>query len=280
MRDDFAALILTHGRPDNVKTFNILKRDGYTGKIYLVVDDEDPMLTQYQDKYGDKVLVFSKVDIEKTFDLGDNFNERRTVIWARNASFDLARSIGCRYFVQLDDDYYDFLVRRERGLEIQNLDTIFEAMVNFLSIDQITTIAMAQGGDHIGGFDGRVRLKRKAMNSFFCDVEKPFTFVGRINEDVNTYVSAGHRGALFFTMMNVQLDQSDTQSDDGGMSEAYLDQGTYTKSFYSVMYAPSCVKISSMGVNHRRLHHNINWNAAVPCILNERYKKLAQGDHL
>lgn len=272
MRDDFAALILTHGRPNNVKTFNVLKRDGYTGKIYLVVDDEDPTLAQYQDKYGDKVLVFSKIDIEKTFDVGDNFDERRAVIWARNASFDLARSVGCRYFVQLDDDYYDFQVRGERGLEIQNLDTIFEAMVNFLSIDHITTVAIAQGGDHIGGFDGCVRLKRKAMNSFFCDVEKPFRFVGRINEDVNTYVSLGHRGWLFFTMMNLQLDQSDTQSSAGGMSEAYQDQGTYAKSFYSVMFAPSCVTIRSMGVHHPRLHHRIDWNAAVPCILAERHK--------
>ena len=33
---DFAVFILTHGRPDNVITFNTLKKANYTGKIYLL----------------------------------------------------------------------------------------------------------------------------------------------------------------------------------------------------------------------------------------------------
>ena len=41
MRNDFAILILTHGRPDNIKTLSSLKRAGYTGKYYIVIDNED-----------------------------------------------------------------------------------------------------------------------------------------------------------------------------------------------------------------------------------------------
>ncbi|EFN6257501.1 hypothetical protein FVI12_21595 [Escherichia coli] len=41
MRDDFCAFILTHGRPDKVLTYRTLRRAGYTGKIFIVVDDED-----------------------------------------------------------------------------------------------------------------------------------------------------------------------------------------------------------------------------------------------
>jgi hypothetical protein len=33
------------------------------------------------------------------------------------------------------------------------------------------------------------------------------------------------------------------------------------------------VTISEMGANHRRIHHRINWDAAVPKIMNERYRK-------
>ena len=35
---NFAVFILTHGRPDNVKTIPTLKKCGYTGNIYFIVD--------------------------------------------------------------------------------------------------------------------------------------------------------------------------------------------------------------------------------------------------
>ena len=35
MDNNFAVFILTHGRPDNVKTLQTLKKCGYTGAIYL-----------------------------------------------------------------------------------------------------------------------------------------------------------------------------------------------------------------------------------------------------
>ena len=38
---EFAAFILTHGRPDNVLTYDSLKKAGYTGRIVLIIDNED-----------------------------------------------------------------------------------------------------------------------------------------------------------------------------------------------------------------------------------------------
>lgn len=35
MRDDFCVFILTHGRPDNVRTYNTLMRLGYTGYVLM-----------------------------------------------------------------------------------------------------------------------------------------------------------------------------------------------------------------------------------------------------
>lgn len=37
----FVALILTHGRPDNVHTVKTLRKCGYTGDIIIVLDNED-----------------------------------------------------------------------------------------------------------------------------------------------------------------------------------------------------------------------------------------------
>lgn len=274
MRDDFAAFILSHRRPDRVETIKSLRKRGYTGEIFIVADDEDPTLDAYREMFGDSLLVFSKDEYDGTFDKGDNFDGRGSPVWARNAVFDLARSVGKRFFVMLDDDYYWFGIRGKHQYLMKNLDDVFEAFVEFLSASpQIATVAMSQGGDHIGGFDGRVRLKRKAMNSFFCDTEKPFTFLSRLNDDVNTYLVNGHRGLLFFTVMNVQLDQEDTQAQTGGLTEAYLQYGTYVKSMYSVMFLPSAARIAGIGTNHRRIHHIINWKAAVPKLIHERHRK-------
>lgn len=111
------------------------------------------------------------------------------------------------------------------------------------------------------------------MNTFFCDIEKPFQFVGRINEDVNTYTWLANQGKLLFTTTEANITQLQTQSNNGGMTDVYLDSGTFLKSFYSVIFSPQAVKIATMGDKHKRIHHNINWNACAPKILNEKYKK-------
>ena len=279
--NSFVAFILTHGRPDKVYTYDTLKKCGYTGEIYIICDDEDKALPQYQAKF-ENVLVFSKKEIAKTFDEGDNFGDRRAIVYARNACFELAKKIGVEYFIELDDDYMDFEFRFDNNLRwkyraIKNLDVIFDALVDFHRETPTLSIAMAQGGDFIGGIDATVfkdgiPLKRKCMNSFICSTSRPFQFVGRINEDVNTCTSAACRG-VFFTLMQVMLRQLTTQNNSGGMTELYLDSGTYVKSFYSVMYHPSSVKVRLMGETSRRLHHNIIWNNTVPMILSEKHKK-------
>lgn len=111
------------------------------------------------------------------------------------------------------------------------------------------------------------------MNSFFCITEKPIGFIGSINEDVNTYVTKGNRGELFFSVMRLILVQGETQSNKGGMTETYIENGTYVKTFPSVMLNPSCVKVGMMGQSGKRIHHKIAWKNAVPKILSERWRK-------
>jgi hypothetical protein len=284
MSEDFCVFILSHGRAGNVITYNSLQKAGYTGKIVVVVDNEDSTIDEYKEKFPD-VAVFDKVDIAKKFDTGDNFEDRKTIVYARNACFEIARDLGYRYFLQLDDDYtYFSYTGISDGLffhkVVLSFDEIVSAFLEFLKSTNAKTVTFAQGGDLLGGKDSSVVtkrifpfLKRKAMNSFFCDVERPITFVGRINEDVNTYVLQGLKGDVFLTVPDVMLNQKTTQSNKGGMTDVYLESGTYLKSFYSVMYCPSAVKVATMGHKGRRLHHRVCWNNATPKLLREEHKK-------
>jgi len=279
MRKDFCVFILTHGRPDNVITINALKRSGYTGKVYLVIDNEDKKAAKYYENYGkENILMFDKVAIAKTFDTGDNFNDRRGAVYARNACFILAKELGIKYFIQLDDDYTVFQYRYNNKLDynyilIRKLDAIFSIMLKFLTSTNTKTIAMAQGGDFIGGENcsnaEQLKLTRKCMNTFICKTADRITFIGAINEDVNTYVDSGRKGDLFFTFNAVSVVQKQTQSNPGGMTDIYLAGGTYKKSFYTVMMQPSSVKITLMGSRFMRIHHRISWNNTVPKILRE-----------
>jgi hypothetical protein len=290
MREDFCAFILTHGRPDRVHTYNTLLKAGYTGKIYIVIDDEDRTADEYRKRFGDKVIQFCKREVAEWTDDGDNFGIRG-VVYARNVCWQLAKQIGVRYFIVLDDDYTGFELRHKADgsgcyLAVkQTIDQIITAMVQFLISTNTKTIAMAQGGDFIGGSvnGNSPGLRRKAMNTFVCATDRPFQFFGHINEDVNAYVTDGRKGDLFFTVMTPKVVQITTQQNAGGLTEFYLDVGTYVKSFYSVMYAPSCVKIGVMGDprgSNYRIDHQINWHTAVPKIIAEKHKKQTQPDRL
>ena len=279
--DNFAVFILSHGRANNVLTIDTLRKLNYTGKIYVIIDDEDKQADEYKRLYGDMVIQFSKKEMDGTFDIGDNLDDRRVVIYARNKCHDIAKSLGLTYFLELDDDYTSIRFRYADGDTLKdrpcnNLDELFKYFVDFLEVSGALTVAFAQGGDYIGGVESKVwneKLSRKAMNAFFCKTDRPFQFYGRINEDTTCYTLLGQQGKLFFTVGDVCLDQLQTQSNTGGLTDIYLDKGTYYKSFCSVMFCPSCVSISSMGNIFRRIHHRVSWNNCTPKILNQKWKK-------
>lgn len=289
MNEDFAVFILTHGRPNKVKTYDSLLAGGYTGRIFIVIDNEDKSAPEYYRIFGDKVIQFDKSAIALTFDEGDNFGDRRAVIYARNACFQIARDLGIPYFMELDDDYLSFRYRMNNRFEaiqarysIRNLDVIFDAMLDYYREIPARSIAMAQGGDYIGGLDNHLDIKlnqrRKAMNTFILSPEREFQFIGRINEDVNSYTRLQNLGALFMMIPFISIDQVETQQNSGGMTEMYLDSGTYIKSFYTVMYSPSSVKVAMMWSRHPRIHHHISWINTVPYILPETYRKVNSED--
>ena len=280
----FAVFILTHGRPHKVITYESLRKAGYTGKTYLIIDNEDQTANEYTKTFGkDNVIQFDKAAIAKTFDTADTETDRRTIVYARNAAFEIANNLGLTHFIQLDDDYNGFRFRSYdtetdsfTSVSIKSLDKVLSAMTKLLDVTKAKSVAMSQGGDWLGGLDSnaaRNPMMRKCMNSFIFRTDNSIKFLGRVNEDVNTYTVLGGRGNLFFTTSAVQLDQTPTQHQAGGMTETYLDNGTYMKSFYTVMMAPSCTTVRMMGQTNLRLHHRIRWDYAVPKIISDQHRK-------
>lgn len=272
----FAVFILAHGRPELTDTYDHLRSAGYTGRVVIVIDNEDSKAQGYKDRYGEEnVYVFNKTWAAQYSDSMNNFGNRKAILFARNECFRIAKDLNLESFVELDDDYYYFGHRGSQGAKkTKCLDDVFKCFVEFLMNTNVKSIAFSQGGDHIGGWKEDILCKRKSMNSFFCLTNRPFRFYGVMNDDVNCYLINGRRGDIFLTYMAFQLDQADTQSINGGMSETYKDFGTYTKSFTSVLGSPSCVSVKLMGGGSAmRLHHSIDWKHAVPMILSESYKK-------
>ncbi len=286
-QNKFAVLILTNNRPNNVLTIKTLRNHGYTGKICLVLDDRDKTIESYKENYPDEhVYVFCKKYAMEITDSADNTENDKAVVYARNMTFIIAKELKLDYFLVLDDDYGSFTFRSTfsghyKPKKIQSLDSVILTYIDFLRRTEVKCIAMAQGGDYIGGHEnkfGQVEfLDRKCMNSFFCKTDRPFEFYGLINEDVTMYTLNATRGDLYFTTTGVSLGQAVTQTNDGGLTTIYLELGTYVKSFYSVMFHPSsiCVKIcvKDMGIHNKRLHHSVNKELTYPKILSEGLKK-------
>ena len=290
--------ILSHGRANNIPTIQTLKNSGYTGQIKIIIDDTDQQRGQYEQNYPGMVYVFNMAEAQRITDTADNFTGTKGarfhdkdiqggVIYARNMCWKIAKELGYESFVVLDDDYTEFRYKinsQGRYLEgipgqsvcfIRSLDLVLEAMVEFLKKTNFKTLCMAQGGDFIGGIWGEIwrKPKRKAMNSFVCLTDRPFSFIGRVNEDVNAYTYWAQTGSLFLTCMWLSLQQKQTQVNPGGMSEIYLDSGTYVKSFYSVIYSPSAVKVSIIQSKYPRIHHQVRWRHTTPKILPAKYQK-------
>lgn len=272
----FAVFIFCWGRPDFNNTYNALRHHGYTGRIVMLMDDLDPTYSKYIEKFGNEnTYVFNKKFVARTSDAMNNFGKLNSTLYVENAMFDIAKDLELDYFVAMCDDYNSFCHKREEcERRTQRLDEVFEYFVEYLINSPIKCLAFSQGGDHIGGFDPKVKMcKRKVMNSFFCKTDSPFKFYGSMNDDANMYIQNGIRGDVFLTFYPFMLHQPPTQNVKGGLSDEYISNGTYVKSFYSVMLSPSSVRIKLMGQTYPRLHHSISFKNMVPCIIREDFKK-------
>lgn len=296
--NEYCIFIFTHGRAGNVKTIRTMRKSGCTAKIILVIDNEDEQEQQYRELYDGKdgcsIYVFDKTVAYNLTDTMDLNPSKGSVVYARNMAYSIAEELGYKYFVMLEDDYLDYqhrwvkthpddsmtlCARTSMSLDPSYglMDKCIGALMDYLKDSQATQIGLAQAGDLVGGADTFQKFYknrvRKIMNFFCCRTDRPVKWLGRMNDDVNSYIWRGSQGVIFLSFRELTVKQELTQMAMGGMSADYKNFGTYTKSFYSVMLCPSFVTIGTMGWHNYRMHHQIEWNNAVPKILSDSYKK-------
>lgn len=277
---DFAVFILSHGRADTITTYKALRDGGYTGRTYVVIDNEDDQEDLYRQKFGDDIIQFDKRDYLEKTDLGDLDTDRRIGVFARNFIQDEAKRLGYKFHLQLDDDVHGFTYRFAQGkvlraLHCSHLDEVFSGMVEYMKETPITSLSFALSAYNMGGVDGSINegMTRKTMTTFLMRADDLQYFHMRMNDDITTSLINGMRGKLYYSYLPIEVEVDKTQVKAGGMTDIYQKNGTYRKSFYSVMCCPSCVKVSAMGITDYRIHHTISWNNAVPKLLSERWCK-------
>lgn len=150
-----AIFILSHGRANKILTLNTLNKCHYTGKVYILIDDQDPQADEYKRLYGESVIVFCKKKFFENYDTGDFDGPQDVVFAARNAAWEFAKKFGLTHFIEFDDDYQSFGYRiGKQGLltekAIKNADYVFNAIFDFLDSSGADCVALAQGGDMIG----------------------------------------------------------------------------------------------------------------------------------
>lgn len=280
--DNYAVLIITHKRADNQLTLKALERSGYTGKIYLIVDDKDPTLEDYRKKFGKKVKTFSKEDYVGKFDLMTNEKIMGIATYARTALYDIAKRLGLDYVVVMDDDYTGFYTKIDKDFNykdnpVKDMNAVIRAYLKFLKNANLDALAFAQGGDFIGGENGGFNRRglpilRKIMNVFFFDVDKPVYYHGAMNDDVIAGITLARQGRIALTPTIISTIPAPTQSISGGLTELYKDTGTYQKSMYSVVASPSSVTAKYQEAVSR-VHHWVDGSKTYPCIISEKWKK-------
>lgn len=274
-------LIITYKCPTLQHTLRMLREYGLTEHYptYLLVAEDDPTLSEYQALYGDMVLAYDRQ--KEASALGLDMMDNRPpggAGSARAAVWGVGRSIGLTHAIVMDDDYRYFAMfgwrghssRKLRPRFAPHLVAIFEALLDFVDADpRIYNIALAQTGDMVGGDDTstlRRPWKWKAMNVYFWRLDRPFPQNGRLNEDVTCTLDLAQRGLIFGTLTLVGIQQERTQQQPGGLTDLYLQQGTYQKSFYSVMRAPSAV-VARYDWAMGRIHHSVYKDLAYPKLL-------------
>lgn len=246
--NECAIFILSNGRPDKVKTYDYLKAS-FRGDVYILCDDQDETLPAYKDKFGSKVIVFDKDEWVKKSDPMDNFNSKKSVLYARNAVFEIADAMRYRYFAMADDDIKDLQFRYEQDSKllakpVSNLDKVIDYIVQLMSATAISYFSFGTDKNFIGGVQNRNFQKKvidKVYNFIICKSGQQHSYKGIMNEDEIHNVISLSTGVLLKSLTAIQIVMEPVgKGETGGNSETYKENGyySYTRNFYPIIACP------------------------------------------
>lgn len=275
MRNDFGMFILSHGRAGNVLTFDTLRRCGYTGKIFIVIDDQDEQQEDYKKEYGDCVIVFDKREWAEKTDTIKATCDLRSVVFARNACYEIAKQLNMRYFCEFDDDLEEIRIRylsdnKLRGKRVEDFDSIVDCMISFMESDnRICSLSFGLDFDYIGGKNGQYqkKLERMCFGFYFLRVDNPVPFIGITCEDMNAALKVCDSGNIMFRVFDIMAYSPERTTNEGGNFSLYNSMTKYVRNFYPVIVCPSGIKIKP---NHDIKKYS---DYIFPMIIGGRWKK-------
>lgn len=288
MRDDFAVFICTHGRPGKQLTLNTLKKCGYTGKWYLVLDDTDKAIQQYIDNYGaEHIIVFNKnyyINSDR-YDNGDNQLHAKCVVYAKRAVEDIALAKKLSIFLLADDDVTKLTIRFPTDnclsrLAISEIDNIFEMYCEYMLSGNLCTLGV---GTPTNYFIGKEAFFEKNL----CGTNRPlpynFTFrntaykvdwLSWFAEDTITLYQSSNVGNVWIADLYLMFEclPIGDSSISGGMADIYRTNTDFELQFCAIKYCPQRLLLKDYYKNGKMLFKRNNV-ASFPKIISGRYKK-------
>lgn len=277
----FAVFITTHGRVDRVTTYGTLRRCGYTGKIYIVVDNEDEQLQRYLNRFSD-VLVFNKQLQFNKCDKVIATQQKASVTYARNAVEAYAKHFMLDAFMVVDDDITGFRYRwvdgdSVRSLAVSNgMDDVLSLYAQYIIDHNIAVTSFAHMMFYISGthnLSKRITEQREISQLFIRNTKFEIDWIGVMRQDILTNMVTAKMGMIWWVLPFITYDaepMNETGENLGGMKEAYDNISEFRRTFLGVIVSPFCIKV---GCANERIKMSWNKESAYPLVVSSRYKK-------
>jgi hypothetical protein len=282
VRDDFAIFIISHERADRVESYDMLRKAGYTGKICIVVDDEDSQLSEYKEKFiglGDDYVIYNKDVYRASTEVCRRVEGCAT--YARNAVEYFAKAKGLKAFMVADDDLLRLRFRHdEKGVlkstpVTSGLNEILESYIDFILESNIACVSFGTANAYMNGIKPEsVSNNRLPFNCFIRNAEYTWTWKAEIYEDAVTSILESWNGDFAMQLPFIQCDMCPMDAGaKGGMTDVYSAISQYEKNFPVLIYAPSCVKL---GLGKRSFIYTVQKKNAFPKLISGKYKKVVE----
>lgn len=274
----FAVFIITHGRADRVETYDTLRRCGYTGRIFIVVDNEDTQLSKYLIRFND-VLVFNKQMRINATDTIMSTDIRSSAVFARNTVEHYAKHFGLHAFAVFDDDITSLRYRWIEGSVIKsksiscNMDSIFELYSDFIIQSDITATSFMDVMFYVNGVQGiddRICKSRYFYQIYIRNTSHDVEWLGIMNEDHITEIITASRGKFWWALPYITYDAVNMDKLEGGNKSNYEKLSSFKRSFLATVVSPNSCGLRV--VKDKFKIKNIPDNCT-PKVISSRYKK-------
>lgn len=280
-----AVFIISHERPECV-TYHNLRLCGYSGQIFIIIDDKDSKQDEYKNRYKDSVLIFSKADYSKA-DMCDLVPNLNSATIPKYAAFTFAQEMKLDAMAIFDDDLESFRYRYRDKNKIATkkmqdypfMQKVLDACFDFVSEQNIPTCVSFYPEDKFFP-DTYDKFIRQCINSFITTpnfglklLGRSCLFSARFYEDEIFFVRENTRGALCFALQDFTFCSALFENDNnkGGMYDVYQGYGLYSRKFQLVINNPwnSPMTIYDKGGEIRVATKNSDYTRIIP----EKYKK-------